>query len=53
VTARDRDAGGAGLGLAIVRALVEAHGGGIQAASAGRARGSRFTVTLPAIIDEL
>lgn len=45
--ARDRDAGGAGLGLAIVRALVEAHGGKVTADSAGRGQGSTFTLTLP------
>ena len=45
--ARDRDAGGAGLGLAIVRALVEAHGGTVAAQSPGRGQGSTFTLTLP------
>ncbi|WP_374686384.1 sensor histidine kinase [Promineifilum sp.] len=45
--ARDREAGGAGLGLAIVKAVVEAHGGGVAVESAGRGRGSAFTVTLP------
>jgi len=49
--ARDRDAGGAGLGLAIVRALVEAHSGSVRAFSEGRSRGSRFTVALPALAD--
>jgi len=44
--ARDRDAGGAGLGLAIVRALVEAHGGYVAAQSAGRGQGSTFTLVL-------
>lgn len=47
--ARDRDAGGAGLGLAIVRALVEAHGGTVAAHSPGRSQGSTFTLTLPLI----
>lgn len=46
-SARDRDHGGAGLGLAIVRALVEAHGGQVAAASVGRGQGSTFTITLP------
>jgi len=46
-SARDRDGGGAGLGLAIVRALVEAHGGQVTAQSAGRGEGSSFTVIVP------
>lgn len=45
--ARDRDHGGSGIGLAIVRALVEAHGGTVAAASNGPDTGSRFTFTLP------
>jgi signal transduction histidine kinase/ActR/RegA family two-component response regulator len=39
--------GGLGLGLAIVRHLVEAHGGRIQAESPGRGFGACFTVQLP------
>ena len=50
---RDRDAGGAGLGLAIVRALVEAHGGHVAAQSNGRGLGSTFTLTLPRAQDRL
>ncbi len=42
-----RQYGGLGLGLAIVRYLVEMHGGTIFAYSAGRGRGSTFTVQLP------
>jgi CheY-like chemotaxis protein len=42
-----RAAGGLGLGLAIVRHLVELHGGTVSAASRGRGQGATFTVTLP------
>jgi len=42
-----RQHGGLGLGLAIVRHLVELHGGTVQAASAGEGKGSTFTVQLP------
>ncbi|HEY0253865.1 MAG TPA: PAS domain S-box protein [Kofleriaceae bacterium] len=42
-----RREGGLGLGLKLVRSLVELHGGGVQAKSAGRGHGSTFTVRLP------
>jgi two-component system CheB/CheR fusion protein len=42
-----RTHGGLGLGLGIVRYLVGAHGGTVHAESAGRGKGSTFTVSLP------
>ena len=47
--ARDALRGGLGLGLAIVRNLVERHGGTISVQSEGAGRGSAFTVDLPLI----
>lgn len=43
----DRTGGGLGLGLALVKNLVEAHGGAVTASSAGEGQGSTFTVQLP------
>jgi signal transduction histidine kinase len=43
----ERTTSGLGLGLALARQIVEAHGGRISAESAGRGLGSRFTVRLP------
>jgi len=43
----DRSQGGLGLGLALVRNLVELHGGSVRCASPGPGQGSTFTVTLP------
>ena len=44
-----RHHGGLGLGMAIVRHLVELHGGSVSAASAGRNQGAVFTVSLPVV----
>src|SRR5262249_46385576 len=44
---KTRRHGGLGLGLTIVRYLVELHGGFVRAESAGRGQGSKFTITLP------
>ena len=44
---KDRSHGGLGLGLAIVRELVNGHGGTVTADSPGKERGSTFTITLP------
>ena len=44
---RARTFGGLGLGLAITKALAEAHGGSVTAQSAGRDAGATFTVRLP------
>jgi signal transduction histidine kinase/CheY-like chemotaxis protein len=42
-----RDRGGLGLGLAVARALLELHGGTIEAASGGLGKGAEFTLRLP------
>jgi len=45
----DRSQGGLGLGLTLVRRLVEMHGGSVDVRSAGLGHGSEFRVTLPAV----
>src|SRR4029078_684403 len=44
---KTRRQGGLGLGLAIVRPLIEAHGGAVQAHSDGAGKGALFTIALP------
>lgn len=46
-SARARDLGGAGIGLAIAKAITDAHGGTIGVTSAGLGAGATFTVRLP------
>jgi len=44
----DRSQGGLGLGLALVKSLVELHGGSVAVESEGEQKGSTFTISLPA-----
>lgn len=46
----DRSSGGLGLGLALVKSLVELHGGVVSCASQGLGQGSTFTVFLPRLL---
>lgn len=45
----NRSQGGLGIGLTVVRSMVERHGGTVKAHSAGLGAGSEFTVTLPRV----
>ena len=47
-----RRQGGLGLGLAVVRHLVELHGGSVSASSEGKGKGATFTVELPLVNQE-
>jgi signal transduction histidine kinase/ActR/RegA family two-component response regulator len=46
----ERAEGGLGIGLALVKGLVELHGGHVEALSEGESRGSEFRVTLPGVV---
>lgn len=46
-TSSERQHGGLGLGLALVKSLIELHGGSVRAASDGVGRGSTFDISLP------
>lgn len=46
----DRSSGGLGLGLSLVKSLVELHSGTVTCKSAGLGRGSKFTVRLPRLV---
>jgi signal transduction histidine kinase/DNA-binding response OmpR family regulator len=48
----DRSQGGLGIGLTLVRRLVEMHGGSVQASSPGPGQGSEFVVRLPALVKQ-
>ncbi len=50
-TSLERSRGGLGIGLTLVKTLVEMHGGTVHARSDGPARGSEFTVRLPILSD--
>jgi PAS domain S-box-containing protein len=47
----DRETGGLGIGLTLVKAIAEMHGGSVEAKSEGLNRGSEFTVRLPSLVD--
>jgi signal transduction histidine kinase/CheY-like chemotaxis protein len=48
--ALERSGGGLGIGLSLVRGLVQMHGGHVEACSNGKGKGSEFTVRLPIVL---
>ena len=50
-SALERSEGGLGIGLALVKGIVELHGGKVQAYSAGLGQGSEFVLSIPALRD--
>jgi len=51
--ALDRNKGGLGLGLALVKGLIQLHGGSVTAESAGTGKGALFTLRLPVLAPDL
>jgi signal transduction histidine kinase/CheY-like chemotaxis protein len=49
----DRSQGGLGIGLALVKSLVELHGGTVVCKSAGLGKGSQFTISLPRLLTQV